>query len=608
MSSDQVVETEASKARNRARASEPHTQYDSAHSIVEEKGIYSPSLVADPALNGSANGPVRAAAMHEMQKIHGNRAVQRSLLSPGGQQSYVSVQRSWLDDAGDWVSSNASSAADWAADTASDASEWVGNKATEVMEHPLDSLAGAAAYMPIPGNPFMLQKAGHHLNQLFGAGHDAEGRPTPSLFDQGVNWVEEGVSGLAHSAADAVSDVPILGSVASAGASAVDFGTQVSGGAWKALGGMVGGIAGMAEHPLDAAMGIEKMAENFGLPGYMNPFRVGHGIYDVATGQRGLADAANHWLNPIESMKQSQEFGMTMLMGQQGKDGERHGGLVEGYREAWNQGKYGEIVGRAGVDIGSLFLGVGEAGAAGKLGEAGTALRTAGELGEAGTVVRGLGEVGEAGAAVRGLGELGESGGALRAGGELGEGSGALRAGGELGEGGGALHGGGGAAGGPSDALFPGLSDTEVANAIEGSKGNMLELPGQNPNTGAGLQDVTIKGDASKPIAYHENMSFSGIEGSPHPKTEVRYHSPNKSAPTGTYSKTNPTIQVNTGKGSFAQLPDGTWKRVHDMTPAERAVAGPAQQTQLYRLPDGTYKPISEMTEAERAAAHYPAD
>jgi hypothetical protein len=286
---------------------------------------------------------------------------------------------------------------------ASDAGEWVSNKATEVMEHPLDSLASAAnaaASVPIPGNPFMLQKAGHDLNKLFGAGQDAEGKPTPSLFDQGVNWVEEGVSGLAHSAADAVSDVPILGSVASAGASMVDFNAQFSGGTLRALGGMVGGIASMAEHPLDTAMGMEKMAENFGLPGYMNPLRVGHGIYDVATGQRGLADAANHWLNPIESMKQSQEFGTTMLMGQQDIDGERHGGLIEGYREAWEKGRYAEIAGRVVADVGSLFLGVGEVGAAGKVGEASTALRAASELGEAGATARGLSKVGEGGEAL----------------------------------------------------------------------------------------------------------------------------------------------------------------------------------------------------------------
>src|SRR5207302_3900848 len=104
--------------------------------------------------------------------------------------------------------------------------------------------------------------------------------------------------------------------------------------------------------------------ETMGPPGFLNPLRMAHGAYDVVSGNRSLGDAANHWLNPIESMKQSADFGQSMLMGQADAQGNRHGGLIEGYRESWNQGKYGEIVGRLGADVGSFFIGAGEAGAA----------------------------------------------------------------------------------------------------------------------------------------------------------------------------------------------------------------------------------------------------
>ena len=168
-----------------------------------------------------------------------------------------------------------------------------------------------------------------------------------------------------------------------------------------------------------------------------------------------------------------------------------------------------------------------------------------------------------------------------------------------------------GAAGGrsPLGQVFPELTEAEINAAFNASRSqSAARLPGQNPRTGQGLQDMKIKGDPTDSIAYHENMKFKGRKDSPHPTTEVRYHTGNSNAPAGSYSRDNPTIQMNTKDGSFRKLPNGTWKRDHDMTAAERAVAGPAQNTKLYQLPDGSWKPIGEMTPAERAAAHYPAN
>jgi RHS repeat-associated protein len=76
-------------------------------------------------------------------------------------------------------------------------------------------------------------------------------------------------------------------------------------------------------------------------------------------------------------------------------------------------------------------------------------------------------------------------------------------------------------------------------------------------------------------IWYHDNVKIPGA-GPGGAKVELRTHSPNPTAPAGSYSRSNYTTQINT--------PDG-----------------------LYRLPDGTWKTIPSMTEAERAAVHYPA-
>jgi len=180
----------------------------------------------------------------------------------------------------------------------------------------------------------------------------------------------------------------------------------------------------------------------------------------------------------------------------------------------------------------------------------------------------------------------------------------------------------------PDDLLFPGLTDDEMAFFTEyepGRSGTLVEAPAQNPRTGAGLQgdpatlvvpeDVprtgmrqTEVGQDPTKIAYSENKKFKKIKGSPHPTTHVRYHTKNPNAPEGSYSKSNPTIAVNTDEGQFGKLPDGTYKRTHDMTAAERAAATDVRQTKLYRLPDGTWKPLEDMTAAEKAAAHYPAD
>lgn len=75
-----------------------------------------------------------------------------------------------------------------------------------------------------------------------------------------------------------------------------------------------------------------------------------------------------------------------------------------GYQEAWAAGNYGEAVGRGIVDIGSMFIGAGEAKAATKVAEAGEAMAkmtaAAEKIGEASKAIKATEEIGKTGKAV----------------------------------------------------------------------------------------------------------------------------------------------------------------------------------------------------------------
>jgi RHS repeat-associated protein len=128
---------------------------------------------------------------------------------------------------------------------------------------------------------------------------------------------------------------------------------------------------------------------------------------------------------------------------------------------------------------------------------------------------------------------------------------------------------------GPARQLNPASLEAEIDAAFESAQSRtMFKLPGQDPFSGKGLSKVALpKGDETKPIAYHLNMEFKGISGAPGNKVAVRYHSANPNAPIGTYSRTNPTTQINTITPKRYMLPDGTWKDLSTATDAEKAAA-----------------------------------
>lgn len=116
--------------------------------------------------------------------------------------------------------------------------------------------------------------------------------------------------------------------------------------------------------------------------------------------------------------------------------------------------------------------------------------------------------------------------------------------------------------------------DEEIEMAVERAEtAYWYRLPGQNPRTGEGLKNVRIKSNPEKDIWFHDELDFRNVVGSPRPRIQVRTHSPNPNAPKGSYSKMNPTTQIDTKKGNFYRLPDGTWKRLSEMKEAEKAAA-----------------------------------
>jgi hypothetical protein len=102
----------------------------------------------------------------------------------------------------------------------------------------------------------------------------------------------------------------------------------------------------------------------------------------------------------------------------------------------------------------------------------------------------------------------------------------------------------------------------------------------------AGLQKVAIKTDPLKPISYQDNMTVAKVKTPGVPgdvaDVEVRTHGPNANAPDGTWSKDNPTTQINT-KDDLYRIPDpnadpnqpdpGIYKNMEDMTPEQIADA-----------------------------------
>lgn len=168
---------------------------------------------------------------------------------------------------------------------------------------------------------------------------DEAGEPTGSWFDRGVNSLVDGHADLVDTVVESAADVPLLGVGTQSCAALAKTSVQYAGGVTKGFGALVGGIANMAQHPIEATKGLLVLAEH--VPG--SPLKLLHKLTDVATGHKTLAEAlfTNDLAEDLDFLKQVVR------------------GMAQPTLDAIASGKPAEAAGRAAFDIGSMFLGVG---------------------------------------------------------------------------------------------------------------------------------------------------------------------------------------------------------------------------------------------------------
>lgn len=192
--------------------------------------------------------------------------------------------------------------------------------------------------------------------------------------------------------ANTVGKIPVLGGL-------FKFQSQVTGGALKAVGDMVGGIFNVIAHPIQTLKGI------WGLLAHV-PFSPPNLIHVGAQLLKGKG--------PSEII---QEEG-TYLKG-------LWNGITGGYQDAIEEGKWGEIPGRLVVDVGSFLIGAGEANVAAKgastAGKLAKAADAAGDLGKIAKAADAAGDVGKIAKAADAAGDLGKVAKAADAAGDVGK-------------------------------------------------------------------------------------------------------------------------------------------------------------------------------------------
>ncbi|HEY9854725.1 MAG TPA: LysM peptidoglycan-binding domain-containing protein [Stenomitos sp.] len=179
--------------------------------------------------------------------------------------------------------------------------------------------------------------------------------PKKSWWDRLIDKGEDMV-------ANTVGKIPLVGGL-------FKFQSQVTGGALKAVGDMVGGLFNVVAHPIQTLKGV------WGLLAHV-PFSPPNMIH--------VANEALHGKGPSEIL---QEEG-TYLKG-------LWNGITGGYQDAIKEGKWGEIPGRLVVDVGSFLIGAGEANAtakgaavAGKAAEVAKTAEVAADAGKAAEAIK----------------------------------------------------------------------------------------------------------------------------------------------------------------------------------------------------------------------------
>lgn len=412
------------------------------------------------------------------------------------------------------------------------------------------------------------------------------------VTEKAVDVVADAAGTVVHGAADLGADaaeglvnlVPLPDSVKSAANDFIEFQKGVVEGAADGVTGLVKGVAGMAGSVIKEGYDLatsEKERE-----------RVGGAIVHGAEAVGSFVETAVTDPDKAGAEIKDAVSGAADKVVQIGKS------VYHSYEEAQAAGHGAEWLGKATGQVGVLVAGAVLTDGASLAGEgaavAGEGVAVAGDgaalLGEGATVAtEGAAVATEGAGAAQGAAALEEGTGALS------QSAGAARSASGAEEGVAALEQGATATKGAAQATTGDAAlDAEIDAAVDGAKadGPLARMPGQDPADEArGLQDI-VERTNENPAKINRQVKFeiNDVDGAPEGRgpVEARWHTENPGAPEGTYSHDNPTMQVNT-------------------QPELKASGKIKKGSELYRLPDGSWKKISDMTELEKAAAHYQA-
>jgi Peptidase_C39 like family len=208
----------------------------------------------------------------------------------------------------------------------------------------------------------------------------------PGWIDHHVDQLTKGRANLVHAAAKQLEHIPVVGKAAQAFAWFDNKVGEFGGGVLKGAGSMVGGVANMVTHPVETGKGLFAMAEHVPVMGGLvpNPLKLLHAGTDIIFNGADPKTRLQTVMDPAKSLEDDKKFGKALVEG-----------FIEPYKKSWSEGKYFEVAGRAAFDVGSLFIGAGEANAAIKTAEVASVASKAGKASEVANVARKTGEAAE---------------------------------------------------------------------------------------------------------------------------------------------------------------------------------------------------------------------
>jgi hypothetical protein len=183
----------------------------------------------------------------------------------------------------------------------------------------------------------------------------------PGWIDTHVDQLTKGRAAITNAAVKKLEHIPVVGKAAQAYAWFDNKMGEFGGGVLKGAGSMVGGVANIVTHPVETAKGLYSMAEHVPVMGGLvpNPLKLLHAGTDIIFNGADPKTRLETVMDPAKSLEDDKKFGKALVEG-----------FIEPYKKSWSEGKYFEVAGRATFDVGSLFIGAGEANAAIKGGAA----------------------------------------------------------------------------------------------------------------------------------------------------------------------------------------------------------------------------------------------